>query len=119
MTDIEALETFLRRALSRRADRYVEFAKSPKRRRKFLDAIHHDLESDLNSNLSVPVISADILDRPAYLFVPPTTFGRTVSTLREIAETHDDAMLAVSHDATGAVLRPETYVDSAMFFEFR
>ena len=113
----QALEKFLRRCLSRRADRYVEFANSVKRQSKFLNAIYHELEADLDSSLARGALSEAVLNRPAYLFCPPDTFGVEIPTLREIAASHDDSRLAVARDGSAAVLRPETYVDSVLLFE--
>lgn len=113
----DALETFLRLTLRRRVERYVEFAKSDKQRSKFLGALYHDLESDLDSSKATKALSEASLRQPGYLFAPPDRFGLDVTSLRLVDGTHDDAILAISRDGRVGILRPEALADRVLRFE--
>ena len=116
MDATEALTTFLRRALSERVDRYVQFASKAKTREKFLRAIDHDLEACLDSSMAVPVLPPAALDLPAFLYAPPKKFGLPVPALRAVLESGNDSFLAISRDGRAAVYSPEAYLDSRLCY---
>jgi hypothetical protein len=116
VNETEALTTFLKLALARRVDRYVEFASKPKTQKKFLDSLHHDLEGSLDPQAAVSSLPAVALDLAAYLYAPPGDFGTPIPSLRDIAESDDESCLAVSRNGRAAVYCPEAYVDSRMCF---
>ena len=118
MTPTEALETFLKRAVVRRLERHLEFARSVKRRGKFLDTFHHALELDLNPEATVVSIPNDILIRPAFLYAPPATFGAKLSSLQDLLVGFETSCLAVSVDGSAAIFRPEDWIDKQMLFDW-
>lgn len=116
MDATDALVTFLRRALTNRVERYVEFASKPKTQKKFLEALCHELEGALDADAAIASLPNDALNLPGYLYAPPREFGIPIPSLREVADSHDDSCLAISQDGRAAVYCPETYVDSRLHF---
>ncbi len=116
MNEAQALQEFLSRALGRRRERYLQFVGREKSRGKFLAAICHDLEWDLDANKSVKSLPARVLDCPGFLFESPKRFGEPLASMRELVESPAESCLGISTDGLAGVYCPESFIDSRMFF---
>lgn len=117
MTDAHsALENFLRHALIRKRDRYLGFIGKPKARAKFLDAIYHDLERDLDKSKQVQGLPAGAGSIPGFLFAPPKEFGTSVVDIRQILDSVDEGFLVVSEDGQYGIHGPEAMIDSRAIY---
>ncbi len=113
-----ALQRFLKGALLQKHDRYLGFVAKPKSRSKFLRAIDHDLERELDGALRIANLPAG---RPikGFRFAPPDDFGSPVSDLRQLLRSSEDSFLAVSEDGQYGILSPETYIDDRAVYRLR
>lgn len=112
----QALETFLSRALINKKDRYIGFISKPETRKKFLDAIYHELESNLYSSKKVTELLEKELMISGYKFEPPDNFGEPINTLKEIISSDDESFLVESLNGKYAIYGPETFIDSRAYY---
>ncbi len=114
-----ALRRFLAGALARKRDRYLGFIEKPKTRAKFLNAIHHELEMDLDRSKTIAALPPGRNPIPGYHFAPPDEFGIPVEDLREVCRSAEDSFLAVSEDGQFGVHGPETLADSRAIYRVK
>jgi len=119
MQALVALEVFLSRALCHRRERYIEFAKKPKTRKKFLDAIYHDLERDLDPAYFVESLPSEISLSSGYVFQAGGQFGAPLLSLEELIASHAESCLAVSTSGQAGIYCPETHIDSRRYIVLR
>ncbi len=112
----QALKIFLDSALSSKKERYVGFVSKKKTRSKFLSAIYHELEGNLDASKKVTALPEHALAMPGYKFEPPNSFGEPITTLDAICNTSDESFLVVSVDGKYGVHGPETFIDSRAFY---
>lgn len=116
MTPENALKTFLSKVLSHKKERLIGFISRPKTQQKFLNTIHHELESCLDSSMRVDSLPVKALQSKCYVFEPLNTFGKPFNSLQEAVETLQESFLAISIDGKYAVFGPETYIDSRTYY---
>ena len=76
MNSSDALIHFLSKALKKRwIDRYTGFASKQKTRKKFLNAIYHDLSDRFDRSKVVKSFPDSAWSMKAYIFQPPDEFG--------------------------------------------
>ncbi len=114
-----ALKSFLGTALRRRKKRYLGFIEKPKTRGKFLDAIYHVLEEDLDSDKRIEKLPQGSVPISGYRFAPPNEFGIPVDDLREVCSSSDDSFLVISSDGQFGVHGPESYIDSRSIYNVK
>ena len=112
----EALEKFLKGALTRRKERYLGFISRSKSQKKFLETIYHILESDFDEEKSITQLPS--VDKPiaGYRFAPPDEFGIPVPDIRDYVETVEDSFLVISQNGSLGIHSPETFIDERAIY---
>ncbi len=111
-----ALRRFLTGALERRRERYLGFVAKQKTQVKFLNAIYHELERDLDGSKKIATLPSGRSPIPGYRFAPPSDFGSPVNDLREVCRSADDSFLVVSEDGEFGVHGPESLIDGRAIY---
>lgn len=111
-----ALQTFLTGALVRKRGRYLGFIAKPKTQAKFLDAIYHDLEADLDRSKQIQELPRGAGRIPGFRFAPPKEFGTLVDDLQGVCDSADDSFLVVSDDGEIGIHGPETMLDDRTIY---
>lgn len=115
---LAALECFLSQVvLPDKRARYIDLASRPNSRRKFLNAMHHELEVHLDPAKRVDALSPALLHSPGFRFSPyDDCFGDEVDTLANVVSSHDESFLVVSTDGRVGIHGPESFVDRRAFY---
>jgi len=114
MDATQALAQFLSGALSRRRDRYVEFASKPKTQAKLLEALHHELHDCFDSAVVKQSLPERAWSAAAFLYSPEAGFGLSFGSLRLATEHLPDAFLALTQDGVFGVHREEDSIDTQL-----
>lgn len=120
MEAVEAVTHFIRRAVVRhRRDRYAGLVASRNGRDKFLCALDHDLEREIEDRTAVPALSETEWKQPGFLYASDGSFGVKLESLRhgyENTAPQGGGWLIISQSATIAIYRPEDWVDDERYF---
>jgi hypothetical protein len=121
MDAVEAVTIFIRRIVSKeKQERYVGFVTGKNGRKKFLDALDHSLEKEIDISMAVKNLDDKEWIQPGFLYSSNGTFGTELNNLKD---GYDKASpyggwLILSQSAGIAIFRPEGKIDDEIFFKF-
>jgi hypothetical protein len=114
-----AVKLFIKRIIAKqKRPRYSASVERDATRKKFLDALDHDLAWHVDEMAAVQELSDEEWNSPAYRYASDGAFGEDVGTLREGYEhaSPHGGWLLIGQSGDVAIYRPEDRVDDELFF---
>jgi len=121
MDAVEAITLFIQRiGPKEKRERYTGFVSNKKNRKKFLDALDHDLVAEIDNSKAINKLDEKEWNQPGFLYSSNGTFGEEITSLKA---GYDKASpyggwLILSQSARIAVFRPEGKIDDELYFKF-
>ena len=119
MNAAELANVFIQRlVVKEKQERYTGFVGSDKNRKKFLDALDHQLESDIDLSKTTKSFDEKEWGAAAFLYSSNGTFGIAFNSLKEAYEQASPygGWLILGISGHAAIFRPEGKVDAELCF---
>jgi hypothetical protein len=121
MDAAELVNAFIKHVVIKdKQERYTGFVGSRKNRKKFLDALDHQLESEVDLSKSTKSLDEKEWNAAAMLYSSNETFGMAFNSLKEAYEQASSYGGWLILDLSGhvAIFRPEGKIDDELYFKF-